>query len=737
MSFGPIHWLVLAFVTLSLYYNIATPLFEAPDEADHYRFARWLAAGKAYPDLIWDAPAAGHEIWQTPLYYYVLSPVVGLMQGGEPYDIAPLNPGYPAYSLLVHTHTAAELFPYTGTALAVHLARLVTALFGVGVILATYGLAKSVWPPAALTAAALVAFNPQFVFMSSVINNDVPAACLAALTVWWLFRGFHQAARGTNWALTLGALWGLAILTKLNNVMLVVPIGLGLLAVNWPVRRLWRRGLIEGVLLAVPVLLLAGWWFVLNQTRYQDWLAWQPMLNTVSGLQRAQLLSWDQALTYSAGLLTSFWLIIGYGFRGPDGFYVFFDVLMLAAVLGLGLWTWAQLRQRSSAVLLPVGILGAWVVAAFVSLLQWMRILEGTDQGRLVFPVISGLAVLLALGMTRLTWPSFRRERRFSQRFSPATAAVVGLFVCALATPFVVIRPAYAQPTPQSAEVALPSPRAIELGGEIQLRGFELSPDRLTTPGVLTVDLYWDSVKPPSADYVVRLTLVDPAGRTPAIVDAMPFAGRYPTTLWRPDRLLHDRMLIAIPPLDQPGLVTAYLSAYPIGKGRELLEAVEHGEALDRYIELGRIKLRGSTFNAQPQQKVEAHLGDEVELQGFDAPVTLEAGRPVSVTLHWRAARQPTADYTVFMHLLDPAGNVVAQDDSQPQQGQYPTSYWDEGEQVRDVHELALPPGLTSGEYRVQVGMYRLATGERLPARQDNGKAWPDNAILLKTYHVP
>jgi hypothetical protein len=110
---------------------------------------------------------------------------------------------------------------------------------------------------------------------------------------------------------------------------------------------------------------------------------------------------------------------------------------------------------------------------------------------------------------------------------------------------------------------------------------------------------------------------------------------------------------------------------------------------------------------------------------------------PVTLTLYWHAVRPPADDYTVFIHLLGPEGNVVAQADSQPDKGQYPTSYWDEGEQVSDTYELTLPADLPGGDYRLQAGMYRLATGERLPATQTNGEAWPDNAILLRTYHVP
>jgi len=187
----------------------------------------------------------------------------------------------------------------------------------------------------------------------------------------------------------------------------------------------------------------------------------------------------------------------------------------------------------------------------------------------------------------------------------------------------------------------------------------------------------------------------------------------------------------------QTRLATVYLSLYPIGKGRELVEGVENGEALGRYIELGQVKLRGLAANVQPQQPSEVRLGAELELEGFDAPASIEASMPVTLTLYWRAVAPPADDYTVFIHLLGPEGNVVAQADSQPQMGQYPTGDWDAGEQVIDSYELALPADLPSGDYRLQVGMYRLTTGERLPVQQTDGQPWPDNAILLKTYQVP
>ena len=79
-------------------------------------------------------------------------------------------------------HSQREDFPWRGTTLAIHLARLVSLAFGALTVWATWGLAREVYPDSpliALGAAALVAFTPQFVFISSVTSNDSSAAALS------------------------------------------------------------------------------------------------------------------------------------------------------------------------------------------------------------------------------------------------------------------------------------------------------------------------------------------------------------------------------------------------------------------------------------------------------------------------------------------------------------------------------------------------------------------------------
>ena len=88
------------------------------------------------------------------------------------------------------------------------------------------------------------------------------------------------------------------------------------------------------------------------------------------------------------------------------------------------------------------------------------------------------------------------------------------------------------------------------------------------------------------------------------------------------------------------------------------------------------------------------------------------------VTLWWAATAAPGADYTIFVHLLDAAGNVVAQADAPPNDGLSPTGIWRPGDVVRDVHRFA-PGTVVPDGGRIRVGAYRPDSGERAPATLD------------------
>jgi len=85
-----------------------------------------------------------------------------------------------------------------------------------------------------------------------------------------------------------------------------------------------------------------------------------------------------------------------------------------------------------------------------------------------------------------------------------------------------------------------------------------------------------------------------------------------------------------------------------------------------------------------------------------------------------------SADYTVFVQVLDPTDRIVGQVDAWPVQGTFPTSAWTPGEAVRDTYLVQLAADLPPGNYRLHVGLYLLATLERLSVLDTGGAAVDD-----------
>lgn len=130
---------------------------------------------------------------------------------------------------------------------------------------------------------------------------------------------------------------------------------------------------------------------------------------------------------------------------------------------------------------------------------------------------------------------------------------------------------------------------------------------------------------------------------------------------------------------------------------------------------------------------VNARLGDDFILLGYDLESPqVRPGEAIHLTLYWEAANKPTEDYTVFVHLLDADGQLVAQQDNQPQNGMYPTNFWDAGERVQDEYTLAVDPGT----YTLAVGMYTLETLQRLPVVDASGRLLPDGLFLIEGIEI-
>ena len=719
-------FVVLAvFCILGAIYNVSLPLYEAPDELAHFRYVNWLATEHRIPNVTTDLQTVGHEVGQAPLYYALLAPIAAVIDTADMDQIAPPNLyWHKGAGINAHYHTPAEQFPYRDSALAVHLARAATTLIACSTIISAYGIARLAAPKQAVLAAALVAFNPQFVFISSAVNNDNLITALSALTL--LVLVWQLAPPRVPWwqYLLLGALWGLATLAKMGGLALGAVIALGLVLAAWR-HRSWRPIALGGGCVLAGVAITAGWWFVRNWMVYGDPLAWELLLTANQGLVRPELLSWSDALFYATFLQRSFWAMFGYGLSAPTVFYQIVNGFGLLAFVGVVLWLVRTGRRRlTSPATLSVLLLIAWSLVSFVSLLNWMRQVEASNQGRLLFPAISSLAVLMALGLS-----AFGRRRNWL-----GLALMTFLLVWSVISPFLIIQPAYAQPSLLPSEATIPNPVPIQFGQEISLLGYNLPQPSVQAGESLAIELYWQALAPMSENYVVALHALDPAGQVVAGLDTIPYQARYPTAVWQPGQPFQDTYLLPIESGATPGQARLLLAVYPWGRPGEALPAMIGGTRTDDNLPLTTFKIApGERVHYAPQNEAGVVFGRQAKLIGYDVPGTVEAGQPFTLTLYWEAMAPDGKDYTVFVHLLSVSEETVAQADGPPQSNWYPTSIWAPGEQIGDSHMLSPPGDAAAGNYMLVVGLYDPQSGQRLPAYGADGTRWPDDRVLLES----
>ncbi len=114
----------------------------------------------------------------------------------------------------------------------------------------------------------------------------------------------------------------------------------------------------------------------------------------------------------------------------------------------------------------------------------------------------------------------------------------------------------------------------------------------------------------------------------------------------------------------------------------------------------------------------QARFSGGVEWLGAEITPT-DDGR-LRVRLRWRATASPGEDYTVFVHYLRD-GERVAQADSRPANGLYPTGQWRPGDVINDDHFVAGVDTLQPGRDTLLFGLWQPESGVKLYVLDEAG----------------
>ncbi len=580
---------------LGLAYSVFNPLGEAPDEADHYAYAAYIGREGSLP--------AGTAVTQSkhPPLYHALAAAASFWTGMD-FSFLRSNPDggvAPGQAPNFFIHTRLESWPWRGGALAMHIGRLISVLAGLALVLGTYALGRAAWPewPAgAVAAAALAAFIPESLFVGGSMSNDMLAAALATFVLWAGLRAAGRAGAAAGWpnagaagkpaagsgkpsyasALLAGAFAGLAFLTKVSTVA-VFPLALaGLWLAPWPrvpkrpagqtgglLRELFSvQRLARPILAGAVMLAFAAPWLLRNWQLYRDPLGWPVVLGTVDR-RLAPLAAAD------VWWMVRGWAVSFFGKFGGAGhlplpaplYALWFGMLALAACG----WAAALLRARRGAARLPRPasplvwpILLAAPVLTALSIISYGRVALGTDQGRLLYPALAPVSLLIVAGLA--AWI----PRRQAAAAAPAYG-FIGLMsaVAVLALAAGIILP-FAPPAQASAAdmaSALRVGRAF--GPGLQLLALRWDPDGQDGSRALT--LFWQANTALAADLRSDLRVLDAEGNLLWEWKRSPGEGRFSTDRWPAGRITADVYRVPADKLSRAAGVTLGVASFPDG----------------------------------------------------------------------------------------------------------------------------------------------------------------------------
>lgn len=738
-----------SFVLFNLY-SLATPLFEASDEAWHYPFAQHLAGGGGLPIQRADQTDA-EAPWrqqgsQPPLYYALVGLVIAPVDFANWQEIRRLNPHSDLGAAMrdgninMILHAPAERFPWTGAALAARLARLVSIVLSTLTVWFAWLVARELFPPRPeagrpdsglwprLGAMIFTAGVPMFAFISGSVNNDNVVALFSTMGVWWALRIARRPDLSPRAGLIAGLIASAGALSKSSALGLVGLFGLAacLAAVSRltrnprpPLRRLVTDVTTFAAVMAAIVVICAGWWFVRNQILYGDLLGWNAFLDVVG--RRSPPASLAQLWTEREGFVRAWWGVFGaMNVLMPSLIYDALNGMAIVALAGL-IWSVIRLRragrrasegtllQRTAAVIsryAPTILAIAWVGLIFAALLRWTS-LTPASQGRLMFPCIAVIAAGLSYGL-------FRIHR------AALWAGMGFLAAVAVAMPFAVIAPAYAPP-PNAWTERLPLPIGADFGGVAWLEEARPSAEQAMPGDEVTLRLNWKLIAPAAANYSVFVHLIDEHDVIVAQRDMHPGQGLLALSEEPAGRLWSDFYTVRIPALTHaPRALRWAVGVYDFSSGRRL----QLPDGSDRAI-FGALALTPRPERADAPL---LRYANGLELPGYTlGQAAVSPGETLTVTTRWRASRPLEQDLSVSLQLLDDRANKAAQQDT----GQ-PLRQWRPGETVEITHALAVDPGATPGVYRLLLVWYAPADFSREIAYGTDGQFVGDQIELTR-----
>lgn len=568
--------MMVIYILLAFNFSQVMPFNKGPDEGINLDYIKFINTHGRLPVTYTERDEVGPKSNWPALYHLSvvgLSKMLGLELAGPPvikifwdsfrYRAIDTQAGEAWY-----LQTEDQEAPFYGPFLALHVGRWFSILFSLITLVLVYLSAQEVLPGRpwlALAAVALLAFIPQFIFVSSAMNEDALVAMLATLYFWLLIRLLKKPEKLWLYA-ALGLTLGVSVTVKYTPIILPLEIGVVLVVLGWRQRYRWVWGGQRLALVGGGAVLASSWWFgwnfwFLNEIKTLGVVAGllRPLFtggtdvtlarmgNFFSGGQigLADLPQNTHVGTFSGWVWTtalSFWGVnIGNTF--PLYPYAYGGVSLVVGLVVLGVWKlWRSDSAAQRWLLLLLFHTAIFVILPLVRF-GLSRRLGQTAQGRhILIPAAAAVAILLVWGLATAIPARWQRWV-----FSLVIAGFISWTAIHLYRLDSYVTPPLPMRTlPQAAEW-LPHPVKAQFGETVELVSFGLEPH--SEQGQLDLDLAWRSLVQVNESYLLKVMVLNAQQQVVSHWLGYNGQGRLPTLAWDPGDTIFDRLALPLPNL--------------------------------------------------------------------------------------------------------------------------------------------------------------------------------------------
>jgi hypothetical protein len=282
-------------------------------------------------------------------------------------------------------------------------------------------------------------------------------------------------------------------------------------------------------------------------------------------------------------------------------------------------------------------------------------------------------------------------------------------------------------------------PPQHDFDAEIKLAGYDYSVNRVGQGKGFSLRLLWRALTTPLDNYTLLVEQLDAAGDVLRSTTVQPVGGQSPTSGWQAGQFIRDQIDLVVPasaPAGEEGLRVRLSWLRPDGSKLSLRRW---------YIPLTEsLTLPGLTVTEKEGRvftlpdnltvRLDSNFDNKARLVGYNqlSPFRVDAAGcadqgsaecRIWLDFYWQGLSEMEQPYTIFFHVVDADGQIVAQTDHAPGvRGKHPTTGWLPGEIVLDPIDLPLPVDIKPGSYALHVGMYLPPTGPPLPVLNGSGQ---------------